>query len=254
MKHFLLLLAKTAAFAWALVPFQLRRGIYKVLLLLESRVGSPQIALSHLFLVHDDLELFINERATAFGAGTHPKHRLTGYHDFFVQRIPNGARVLDVGCGIGAVAHSIARNVPGVSVTGIDVDPAFLGRAQLRVLPNLEYRLADAWHFDSEGPWNVIVISNMLEHIGPRVELLKTLVGRCRPDMLLVRVPLFERHWHLPLRRELGISYFSDPTHHIEHNLNEFQSEMQQADLKIVEIECRWGEIWSKLVPCRTAL
>jgi ubiquinone/menaquinone biosynthesis C-methylase UbiE len=39
-------------------------------------------------------------------------------------------RVLDVGCGTGTLAIAAARAAPGVSVTGLDADPAILARAR----------------------------------------------------------------------------------------------------------------------------
>ena len=38
------------------------------------------------------------------GQGEHPKHKLTRYHDFFIEHIADGAHVLDVGCGCATAA------------------------------------------------------------------------------------------------------------------------------------------------------
>ena len=93
--------------------------------------------------------------------------------------------------------------------------------------------------------WDVIVLSNILEHVDDRVGLLRELVRRNSPGRLLIRVPLFERHWHLPLRRELGVEYFSDPTHRIEYTVAEFEAEVSAAGLVIVGRQTLWGEIWA---------
>ena len=52
---------------------------------------------------------FQGEAALAAEGGLHPKHRILGYHDFFVARIRPGQRVIDLGCGVGALAASIAE-------------------------------------------------------------------------------------------------------------------------------------------------
>ena len=62
---------------------------------------------------------------------------------------------------------------------------------------------------------------------------------------MLMRVPLFERDWQMPLRKELGVNYFSDNDHKIEHTLNEFKNEIMDAGLFINNINTLWGEIWA---------
>ena len=60
----------------------------------------------------------------------------------------------------------------------------------------------------------------------------------------LIRVPLFERDWQIPLMRELGIEYFSDIDHKIEHSILEFKKEIKDSKLIIQEMKTLWGEIW----------
>ena len=243
-----LALALVALLSWPcrLVPGALRRRLLFGLMLIDSRIGGPDAALGRLFGISDDLELLINERAMAYGAGEHPKHNLTGYHDFFVERIPADATVLDIGCGYGAVARSIARRVESARVTGMDMNPDRIAEAEAADNPdNLRFLVGDALTDMPPGDWHTVVLSNVLEHIEQRVEFLRRLAISASPRQILIRVPLFERHWQVPLRRELGVSYFSDPTHYIEHSLEEFAAEMDAAGLEITERLTLWGEIWA---------
>lgn len=252
-KSFALALATILSWPWRLLPAGLRRRALFGLALIESRVGAPGDALRRLFGVADGLELLINERAMALGGGEHPKHRLTGYHDFFVERIPAGARVLDVGCGYGAVARSIARRVDGVQVTGIDLNADRIREAEAADNPaNLRFIGGDALRDLPAGAWDVVVLSNVFEHIEERVGFLRRLVENAAPGRILMRVPLFERHWQMPMRRELGANYFSDPTHFIEHTLDEFSAEIAAAGLEITERQTLWGEIWAVCQPRET--
>ena len=249
-KSALFVAARAMGILWSLLPARLRRALIFGLIVVESRAGAPAEALKHLFGVLDDLDRVIAERATAYGDGVNPKHRLIGYHDFFVERIPPGSRVLDVGCGIGEVAKSIARRVPGAVVTGIDKEARLLEMARQGEVPaNLTFVEGDATRDLAAEHWDVVVLSNILEHVDERVGLLSEIIRRNTPGRLLVRVPVFERHWHLPLRRELGVNYFSDPTHKIEHTMAEFETEMAAADLRIVERQIVWGEIWAHCEP-----
>ncbi|MFQ5513264.1 MAG: corrinoid protein-associated methyltransferase CpaM [Myxococcota bacterium] len=52
-------------------------------------------------------------------------------YDRLVSRIPEGARVIDIGCGTGALTLRAARR--GACVKGIDVNPEMLERARERV-------------------------------------------------------------------------------------------------------------------------
>lgn len=249
-KAVILALLRALALPLRIVPGHLRVGFINGLIALDSRIGSPADALRRQFTILDMAERTIAERATAYGDGEHPKHRLMRYHDFFVDNIPAGSRVLDVGCGYGAVARSIATRVPGTTVVGIDLDEPRLTQAQQSENPpNLRFVLGDALVDLPKGPWNIVVLSNVLEHIKDRVEFLRRLVAATSAETVLIRVPLFERSWHLPLRKELGIGYFSDSTHFIEHTPDEFAAETAAAGLRIERQDFRWGEIWSVCTP-----
>ena len=245
-KDFLLLLLRALALPLALIPGSWRVGFIRGLVVLDSRVGEPSGALRRGFHILDMVDRVIAERATAYGGGIHPKHRLTGYHDFFVENIPRGSRVLDIGCGYGAVARSIAERVEDVQVTGIDLDEANIRQAgEGPKLPNLAFVQGDATQSVPEGAWDVLVLSNVLEHVERRVAFLRALVAKSGARLVLIRVPLYQRHWHLPLREELGLSYFSDLTHFIEHTEAEFLQETEDSGLNMIEMNTRWGEIWA---------
>ncbi|HFB97737.1 MAG TPA: hypothetical protein ENJ62_01220, partial [Bryobacterales bacterium] len=115
-KQAMLRLASVLGWFWRLLPERLRTDFVTGLYILESRGRDPAPGLRRLFTLQDRLDWVINERAMAYGGGEHPKHRLIKYHDFFIRRISGGQRVLDVGCGYGAVARSIALAHPDCTV------------------------------------------------------------------------------------------------------------------------------------------
>lgn len=64
-----------------------------------------------------------------------------------------GARVLDIGCGVGAVLGVIARSAPGLSLAGIDLEPRQIGFAR-EYLAGLGHRDADLRTGDASTlPW-----------------------------------------------------------------------------------------------------
>jgi SAM-dependent methyltransferase len=246
LKRLVLGLISALAQLWRLLPQRLAHGLLMGLFMLESRSGKPAVGLVRLLKLKDKLDLVINERAMAYGDGEHPKHRLTNYHQFFIDRIASGERVLDVGCGYGAVARSIARQCPGARVVGVELDLQRYGQAVAGDNPqNLAFVHGDALVDLPQGAFDVVVLSNVLEHIDGRVAFLATLLAKTGATRVLVRVPLFERGWEMPLRRELGVSYVSDPDHKIEHRVSELMEEFREAGLAVEEMQTMWGEIWA---------
>ena len=250
MKFFLLKVANGIAACWRFIPERLRLNFVTGLLIVESRHCDATQGLSRLLRLRDRLDWVINERAMIYGQGEHPKHRLTNYHKFFIERIEDGENVLDVGCGYGAVARSIARAHPRCRVVGIDNNPPRLEQARASNNPtNLSFIVSDATKYVPNGSWDVLVLSNVLEHIDDRIDFLKSLQLTTAVSRYLIRVPLFERDWQMALRRELGVDFRSDDDHRIEHTLAEFKSELGAAGLVIREIQTLWGEIWADCHP-----
>lgn len=80
-----------------------------------------------------------------------------------------GKQLLDVGCGGGILAESMARR--GATVTGIDLATKPLGVAQLHAMEsgvaNLSYRevAAEALAAEQPGAFDVVTCMEMLEHV-----------------------------------------------------------------------------------------
>lgn len=227
-----------------LVPSGVRLGLAKALFY-AAGARSGRDALRELLQIDAALSGQIDLAALSYGSGVHVKHRLTRYHDFFVERIAPGDRVLDVGCGYGAVARSIAERT-GADVTGIDLDAGNIAQARHITQPRLRFIHGRAPEDVPGERIDVIVLSNVLEHIEHRVEFLRALAVRTGATRMLLRVPMSDRDWRVPLRRELGLFHFSDPTHFTEYTRESFEDEMQAAELDIRHLRVNWGEIWAE--------
>jgi 2-polyprenyl-3-methyl-5-hydroxy-6-metoxy-1,4-benzoquinol methylase len=208
-----------------------------------------RIAMRVLLMLENVVNKLINRLAIPYDGGVHVKHRLMRYHDFFVDRIAQGERVLDIGCGYGAVAYSLATRA-GALVTGIDLNGVNVAKARVRFPhPNLTFVHGDARTNLPPGPWDVLVLSNILEHIDRRVSFLTELQQGLRPSRMLIRVPMIDRDWRVPLREELGMFHFGDPTHFTEYTAESFEKELSEARLSIRHVQYNWGEIWAEVVP-----
>lgn len=95
-----------------------------------------------------------------------------------------GARVLDLGCGTGAVSRFLAR-CPGVSeVIGVDPSPVFLARAtQLaRDVPNLSFENGDARSLPfTDASFDVVVAHTVLCHVPEPAQALAEAFRVTRP-------------------------------------------------------------------------
>jgi SAM-dependent methyltransferase len=139
----------------------------------------------------------------------------------------------------------------GAFVTGVDRDAGSIAHAQRHYRhERLRFQLGDALAVADGEPFDVVVLSNVLEHLDRRVEFLRRVRERIEPRRLLVRVPLFERDWRVPLKAELGVDHRLDPTHYTEYRESEFRDEIGRGGFEVVEAEIRWGEIWAV---CRAA-
>ncbi|MCL1981895.1 MAG: glycosyltransferase, partial [Clostridiales bacterium] len=209
---------------------------------------TPQDALRMLFALDARLYQKQGQLAVAYDGGVHTKHRHTKYHDFFVNRLRKNDRVLDVGCGIGFLAFDMAET--GALVTGIDISEANIQTARERFPhPNVTHICGNALADLPEGAYETIVLSNVLEHLPKRPEFLRSLQERLNPKRYLIRVPLFEREWRVPLKKELGVEWRLDPTHETEYTLESFAEELEGAHLRSVHQEVRWSEIWCEAHP-----
>lgn len=100
-----------------------------------------------------------------------PLHQINPLRlDWINTLVPlQGLRVLDVGCGGGILADSMARK--GAQVTGIDLATKALRVAQLHALeaqtPAIEYReiSAEALAVQQPGQYDVVTCMEMLEHV-----------------------------------------------------------------------------------------
>jgi ubiquinone/menaquinone biosynthesis C-methylase UbiE len=77
-----------------------------------------------------------------------------------------GERLLDVGCGTGALLYAVSQRQPGAQLSGVDPVPEMLAVARRRLPPEVELRAGWAERLPfASGQFDVVVSCNMFHYI-----------------------------------------------------------------------------------------
>src|SRR6185295_9478731 len=118
-----------------------------------------------------------------------------------VGRLGEGARVIDLGCGTGALTRKLADAYPGARVLGIDTSPQMLEEAKKRERPGLRFVRAAVETLDQIGPellgepdedphWDLVFSHATLHWIPDHERLIPRLFARVAPrGRFVVQVP-----------------------------------------------------------------
>jgi 2-polyprenyl-3-methyl-5-hydroxy-6-metoxy-1,4-benzoquinol methylase len=164
------------------------------------------------------------------------------YHQFFVDKVGENDTVLDIGCGNGALTYDVAQKAK--KVVGIDLNERNITTAKKTYSrENIEYICGDALTYFPKEKFDVIILSNVLEHIDKRVEFLDSF--KSLAPKILIRVPMLNRSWIDIYKKELGLEYRLDKTHFIEYTFEGFEDELGEAGLSVLDHSVQFGEIWA---------
>jgi SAM-dependent methyltransferase len=116
--------------------------------------------------------------------------------------IPPGARVLELGCGRGDL---LAALEPAAGV-GVDLSGEMVARARERH-PHLRFIQADAHDLPLEGPFDAVVLSDLVNDLWDVQRVLESVRGVCTPRTRVI-INGYSRLWGWPLSwaRRLGLA------------------------------------------------
>lgn len=126
----------------------------------------------------DDMKLSLERRAATPQQSAALKSYLADVN------FPDGARILDIGCGTGPQSRTLAA-WPGVGeVVGVDQLEPFLERARELAadIPNLSFRQADARNLPfADESFDVVVLHTLLTHVPGPEDVLAEVYRVLRP-------------------------------------------------------------------------
>ncbi|HVF82784.1 MAG TPA: class I SAM-dependent methyltransferase [Sphingomicrobium sp.] len=165
---------------------------------------------------------------------------------FLLDRIDPTDRVLDLGCGTGAVSGSISAT----QVVGVDHDEASI-RVARREHPGRTFVVGDAREYlQSAEPFQVLVLSHILEHLDDPGTFLLGIAQNF--ERIYFEVPDFEWSNNNLLREKRGRSLiYTDNDHVSEFDRDELEELFAAAGLSVSDAEFRGGVMRYWLTPDR---
>ncbi len=99
--------------------------------------------------------------------------------------LSGGERILDLGCGDGALTARLAELVPEGSVLGVDASKGMVDAAREHKHPNLSFRRADIEHIDFKSEFDVIFSNATLHWVKDHKSLLANVYIALKDDGLM---------------------------------------------------------------------
>jgi len=130
---------------------------------------------------------------------------------------------------------------------GIGRDHVRAGRAEAvrrGVADRVDLREGDITRDRAPGVFDVVVVSNVLEHLTDRAALMRRWAEWYGAARFLIRVPAFDRDWRVPFKRDLGVEWRLDVTHETEYTVASLREELREGGLEVEELVANWGEYW----------
>ena len=153
--------------------------------------------------------------------------------------MPSGVRVLDVGCGTGSVTL-IANRGRGNTVCAIEPDPDRAATASARGIDVHNGVLDDSYLQGCER-FDVVMSSDVLEHMAAPAELLRRFVAAARPGGLVILSVPNVAHWTVRWNLLFGRFDYEpvgimDATHLRWFTESSLRALVESVGLEIVEI------------------
>jgi len=220
-----------------------------MLIFILKKILSLKQILLFLLKLDNIIYKLITISAIEINNGVHPKHKIINYENWFIENINEHDHILDIGSNLGKMAVNMSTKCKRVS--GIEINKAAVKIANNRANDKTSFFAADATQFSFETIEKVdcITMSNVLEHIENRENFLRKLIENVnwvKNPKFLIRVPLIDREWISPFKKNLNVEWRFDKTHFIEYTEDSFKEELLKCGLKVISSQIKFGELYAE--------
>ncbi len=152
---------------------------------------------------------------------------------YFRFLVPEGLRVLEIGCGLGDLLASVkpARGL------GLDLSPEMVARAAVRH-PELEFRVADVETLELDEPFDVIILADVVGHLLDVETAFRRLRRCCTPKTRLV-ISYYNFLWEPVLKLGEALGLKMPQQHQNWLALEDVSNLLHLADYEVVKTERR---------------
>ncbi|NJK78856.1 MAG: class I SAM-dependent methyltransferase [Chloroflexaceae bacterium] len=160
---------------------------------------------------------------------------------FVAQHLPNGGKLIDVGCGAGHFLVAIQQQYPHWHVIGIDPSPGAGAFAHSYGIPVQQASLETASL--EAGVWNAVTLWNVFEHVPNPLGTLQLVRTMLVPDgMLFLGVPMADS-WDAKLFGKYWVGW-DLPRHFFLPDHNTLGRMLNEAGFEIVATECHTATLY----------
>ena len=160
--------------------------------------------------------------------------------DTVLSWVPEGSRVLDLGCGDGAFLARL-REERGAIGVGVDIDPANLVTAVSRGLDVIQEDINDGLHCFTTNRFDVVILAHALQELTHPHIALQRMVDIA--DQAIVSFPNFG-HWscrlhlgvkgRMPMSRVMPRHWYDTPNIHF-CTVRDFEALCSELNIDIIE-------------------
>lgn len=176
----------------------------------------------------------------------------SGYYDNLIEKIKklsSGNRLLDYGCGGGRFLKEVSES--GFDLYGVEFNPDLVELLKIK-FPDIKFCSTDQFQTGSE-KYDIIFMSNVLEHLTNPFEILEQLKNRLYPGGIFVIEGPLENQFHFALViRKIYFAFkkhilrrvaYHSPRHITFSNAKNQQLLFKRVNIHTIEFKV-WEEAW----------